>query len=515
MHDSVLLWNEVSLEANRVSHTNGQGEQTGPTLSSRALAIVHLAMYDAFAGIVNDAKRLPRYLDKPPAPGIKESPEAISAAVAGAAHHALSELFRSQRPFFDSILASVEDPKQAAAQEFGVKVAKAILDDRRNDFLAGGDYKPSLAPFRHRPDPDNAGQGFHGPFYGQNRGFGIQTRHDLAPPPTSGDEYDAALREVRMKGIAPELAGLLPDDLKLPNKKEPLEPRTPDETVIGIYWAYDGASEIGTPPRQYNQIVRRVAKQQKNDSEKNVRLFAFVNVAMADAGILAWEQKYRHDLWRPVVGIREHDASFGPAAPEADSNLDNDADPQWLPLGAPNSNRVGAKNATPPFPAYPSGHATFGAAAFHITRLFYGKGGTLSGKLKDDPLFDGLDFVSDEFNGVTVDNRGTIRPRHRRNFPGGLWKMIVENGLSRVYLGVHWVFDAFVEPTPAAIQKKVKGKYVGGVPLGLAIAEDVFGFGKGLGPKRSDAGPLPKPEAAMVEGEETFSSTFLPATPGR
>ena len=42
-------WNEVTLEANRISHTNGRSEQTGPTLSSRALAIVHLAMYDAYA----------------------------------------------------------------------------------------------------------------------------------------------------------------------------------------------------------------------------------------------------------------------------------------------------------------------------------------------------------------------------------------------------------------------------------------------------------------------------------
>jgi hypothetical protein len=49
--DAILYWNQVALEANRVSHTNGRMEQTGPTLSSRALAIVHLAMYDAYAAI--------------------------------------------------------------------------------------------------------------------------------------------------------------------------------------------------------------------------------------------------------------------------------------------------------------------------------------------------------------------------------------------------------------------------------------------------------------------------------
>jgi vanadium-dependent haloperoxidase-like protein len=60
--DAILYWNEVSLEANRVSHTNGKGEQPGPTLSSRALAIVHLAMYDAFAGVSGNPPDLPPYL---------------------------------------------------------------------------------------------------------------------------------------------------------------------------------------------------------------------------------------------------------------------------------------------------------------------------------------------------------------------------------------------------------------------------------------------------------------------
>src|SRR5918998_4692191 len=136
-------------------------------------------------------------------------------------------------------------------------------------------------------------------------------------------------------------------------------------------------AEVGTPPRLYNQIVRRIAMTRSpgssttpNTVAENAQLFAFVNAAMADAGILAWDQKYIHEFWRPVLGIREHDTSMGPAAPDDDNNISNDCDTSWLPLGAPRTNRIG-KNFTPPFPAYPSGHATFGAAAFHITRLFY------------------------------------------------------------------------------------------------------------------------------------------------
>jgi hypothetical protein len=258
--------------------------------------------------------------------------------------------------------------------------------------------------------------------------------------------------------------------------------RTVNETVVGVYWGYDGAKDIGTPPRLYNQIVREVAMARGNTPGQNARLFALVNTAMADAGILAWEQKYFHNLWRPVVGIRNYDASIGPLA-VAGNLIDNDCDPGWLPFGAPNSNRPGTKNFTPPFPAYPSGHATFGAAALHMTRLFYG---VPKGNAASDNVFDGLSFVSDEFNGVNTDNHGTIRPLHVRNFPGGLWQMIEENGRSRVDLGVHWVFDAFAL---SASGDPDVSQNIGGVPLGIKIAEDIFGESRAGGLRKSAVGP--------------------------
>ncbi|MDQ3603371.1 MAG: phosphatase PAP2 family protein [Actinomycetota bacterium] len=470
--DPILFWNDVALEANRVSHTNGKNERTGPTLSSRALAIVHLAMYDAYAGVINNASNLPPYIGGTPAPsGASPGP-----AVAAAAHETLSKLFPSQRPFFDLVLAGAGDTSNPG-HAFGVAVAQKILADRAGDPDADATgYVPSQQRGRHRPDPDNPGQSFHAPFYGaKSKGFAITTRHALQAPPFDDQEYREALRQVRYKGVAPELMGTLPDNSRK------IEPRTVDETLIGIFWGYDGAAGLGTPPRLYNQIVRQVAMAQGNSVAENARLFAFVNVAMADAGILAWDEKYKHDLWRPVVGIREHDKSMGPATTKAENDVSNDCDSSWLPLGAPNTNRIG-KNVTPNFPAYPSGHATFGAAAFHITRLFYND---VSKERRDD-LFDGLDFVSDELNGANTDNKGTVRPRHLRNFPRGLWQMIEENGRSRVYLGVHWLFDAFMEDQsgdPDLTQN------IGGVPLGLEIAEDIFQAGSGKGPKKSTVGP--------------------------
>lgn len=510
--DSILNWNDVALEANRVSHTDGSKEQNGPTLSSRALAIVHLAMYDAFAGVVNNATSFPPYNTPLPAGAPADTPENRAAAVAGAAYTTLMDLFPSQKKYFN-IQLQLLGKKGTAAHNFGVDVGTAILNKRKNDPSASqGSYKPTRGRGKHQVDPDNSTQGFHGPFYGEKmKPFAVSQRHTLDDPPFNNgtdSKYLDALRQVRARGIKPELMGALPDEFEDTQ-------RTPEQTLIGIYWGYDGAPGLGTPPRLYNQIVRKVAVAKNNSEEDNARLFALVNVAMGDAGIFAWDEKYLKDFWRPVVGIREHDESFGlknetdpmPAA----ETISEDADPSWLPLGGPSSNSANpsvmtalatfpfsnvqfgrVKNFTPNFPAYPSGHATFGAAALHITRLFYNK--NLVGDRKADNFLkdsNGKDifFISEEFDGMTQDNNGTVRPEHRRTFKDGLWGMIIENGLSRVYLGVHWSFDAFaVKGNKKNPKPDLSNDRLGGVPLGLRIAEDIFQFGNMKAPKLS---PLP------------------------
>jgi vanadium chloroperoxidase len=486
--DHILYWNEVVLEANRRDFSNVPGtdkpspEQGGPTLSSRAMAIVHLAMYDAHAGVVGGAS-LPRYLAAPASPPPGAS---AAAAVARAAHVCLCALYPRQKAFFDERFTSANLVGSGipGGQAFGMGVGQAMLADRSSDPNAdAAGYVYSNSPGHHRPDPANPAQPLHAPFYGKNsKLFAATALFGLNTPPAIGSPaYESALDQVRGKGIAPELMGTLP---------AAYSKRTVDETAIGLYWAYDGPRELGTPPRLYNQIVREVAIAKSNNVDQNARLFALVNAALGDAGILAWREKYIHDVWRPVVGIREHDPSMGPAAPTAKDNINDDCDPEWLPFGAPHSNSyVPAtgrfdKNFTPPFPAYPSGHATFGAAALHMVRLFYG---VPKGDCKKDDIYKGP-FVSDEMNGITQDNQGNVRPRHVRKFDDGLWQMIEENGFSRVYLGVHWFFDAFaLKPNGKPDVKQ----NIGGVPLGLKIAEDIFMAGMGKAPKKSTVLPQP------------------------
>jgi hypothetical protein len=164
---------------------------------------------------------------------------------------------------------------------------------------------------------------------------------------------------------------------------------------------------------------------------------------MADAGAAAWDSKYFYDVWRPVTGIREADPGSGPTD-LGDGNPATLGDPTFTPKGAPASNLTGAPDFTPPFPAYPSGHATFGGALFQTLRRFY---------RTDDIAFT---FVSDEFNGITRDNQGNARPLLPRSF-ASLSQAEEENGQSRIYLGIHWAFDK-----------------TAGIAQGRAVADAVF-----------------------------------------
>jgi hypothetical protein len=422
---TVRYWNEIAMNTTGLDHTpvaEGEnrvfGEQFGPLRASRAMAIVHIAIFDAVNAIAQHYKS---YSDLPPA----ADGTSMDAAVAQAAHDTLVALFPSQAAGIDDVLAEdlgriPDGHGKASGKNLGRRAAAAILASRSNDGShhmeprVGVDFITSDEPGKWRQDPISRVPLALGAYWSRVRPFVLRSADQFrVPPPPALDshEYTVAFDEVRALGG---------DNVTTPST------RTPVQTEIGVYWAYDGTPSLCAPPRLYNQIAVQIASEMRSNVVKFARLLALVNVAMADAGIAIWESKYHYQFWRPVTGIREADEGTGPTG-AGDGNVVTRADVTFSPLGAPASNLHGP-NFTPPFPAYPSGHAGFGGALFQILRRLY----------RTDRI--AFSFVSDEFNGETRGNDGIVRDLTPRSF-SSLSQAEEENGQSRIYLGIHWAFD--------------------------------------------------------------------------
>ena len=421
----VRHWNTIAIDASGLDHTPAAaqesrtfGEQFGPGRASRAMAIVHIAIFDAVNAVVGDYQS---YTDLPTAP----ADTSMQAAIAQAAHDTLAALFPSQTARFDQALAAdLAEIESGPAKENGIALgrhaADAILALKANDGAQHAepyvdvDFLTGDEPGEWRQDPVSLNPLAMGAKWGAVTPFVMASPEQFRvppPPELASAEYAAAFDEVKRLGG---------DGINTPTE------RSEEQTFAGIYWAYDGTPSLCAPPRLYNQIAVQIAEQQGTDVVELARLLALVNVAMADAAIAIWESKYHYAFWRPVTGIREADEGTGPTG-AGDDNPATQGDPTFMPLGAPASH-LNAPNFTPPFPAYPSGHAGFGGALFQMLRNFY---------RADDIAFT---FVSDEFNGITYDNEGNVRPLRPRSFTS-LSEAEEENGQSRIYLGIHWAFD--------------------------------------------------------------------------
>jgi hypothetical protein len=416
--DVVRRWNAIAVDASGLDHTpvtpgetRTAGEQLGPGRASRAMAIVHIAMFDAANAIVG---RYESYGDVGRAP----RGTSVDAAVAQAAHDTLVAMFPSQQATFDAALfrelIRVWDRRaRRDGIAVGRRAAEVILAARADDGAqhaeprVGIEYVTGTQPGDWRQDPISRHPLAVGAFWGSVRPFSMEASSQFRvppPPPMTSFAYAIAFDEVKRLG----------GDGVVTRTQ-----RTPDQTHAGIYWAYDGTPSLCAPPRLYNQLTLTVAERMGTTSIlETARLLALVNTAMADAGIAIWESKFFYDIWRPIGGVREA---------STDGNPRTVGDPAFSPLGAPASNLTGP-NFTPPFPSYPSGHAGFGGAVFQVLRRFY----------RIDAIR--FTFVSDEYNGKTVGNDGRVRPLKPRTFRS-LSQAEEENGQSRIYLGIHWAFD--------------------------------------------------------------------------
>jgi hypothetical protein len=367
--DVITDWNTAALNAIRA-------DRTAPPRASRALAMLHVAMFDAVNGIERTHEP---YL----VPSSVPASASIEAAASAAAHGVLSTLYPAHAAAFDQLYAATlgriaEAPQKSRGITWGQTVATQILISRLND-----NSDALVLP------PPGSGPGvwvgtppgfaaYLLPQWGSVAPFAMPTSAHFrpsGPPSLDSPAYATAYNEVK------DLGGLVSAQ------------RTLEQEQIALFWA-DGAG-TETPAGHWNSIAQDVAAARGNTLPQNARLFALMNIAMADAAICAWDAKYRFNFWRPVTAIVNGDL---------DGNEATTPDPSWRSF-----------LVTPPFPDYVSGHSTFSGAAARVLALFYGT--------------DRLAFTtgSDFLPGVT------------RSF-ASFSEAAAEAAMSRIYGGIHYRF---------------------------------------------------------------------------
>lgn len=389
--DTITDWNDVLLNVIRDNTTLSdipyphRVVPMSPPAAARALAIMHVAMFDAVNSIEGTYQSLHSELIAP-------SNASMAAAAASAAHEALLKLIPRYPDRYDAALAeTLATVPNGQAKTDGIAYGRAVADE----VLAWRSTDGAAAQVKYVPgaDPDDWQPTFPDylpallPQWPNVTPFAMTSDTQFRPPPPpdlTSAAYAAAVNQVKDLGAFDSTV------------------RTPEQTQIALFWA-DGGGTF-TPPGHWNQIAADVAMARGDTLVQDARLFALLNVGMADAGIVAWDAKYAYGEWRPIDAIRKADQ---------DGNDQTTADPTWIPL-----------LKTPNFPSYVSGHSTFSGAADAILTAFFG---------------DNVHFTSqsDGHDGFTEKPLANVITRSFTSFT----EAADEAGMSRIYGGIHYSFD--------------------------------------------------------------------------
>ncbi len=318
--DAVLDWNKTAIEAVVAS-------RQAPPLTTRSMAMLHGAMYDAVNAI--EARYAPYRPTTKPATDVS-----ADAAVAGAAHAVLVRLFPDQQAVLDAKLAEAlvgpgaSGETLAAGARFGATVGADMVAARANDGTAPlGPYRPLAMPGRYIP---TAMPVFSD--WARARPF-LMAKPDQfrpAPPPAlTGPQWAADYNEIKLLGGKASTT------------------RTKEQTDIGLFWVVTGAPAA-------NPVIRELAGRAGRGLSQNARLFALAYLAMADSLIAVFDAKYHYEFWRPMTAIRNGDV---------DGNDATAIDQAWTPLVD-----------NPLHPEYPCAHCINAGAVGAVLEGEFGKG---------------------------------------------------------------------------------------------------------------------------------------------
>ena len=350
----VLVWNEEALESVRKL-------PPGPTVTARALAVLHTAIYDAWAAYdpVAVGTRLGGSLRQPAAERTQANKER---AVSFAAYTALVDLFPARTAIFDqrmTTLGYATDGSDASMPAMvGRTAAQAVLDFRHadgsnqlNGYADTSGYQP-VNTWDKILDADR-----WQPLCVPTPPPGATTcagRMQLFLTPHWRTVTQFALTSAsQFRGPGPDISltadgkpnGKYQDEVdKLTQHSKQL-----DDTrkIMAEYWADGPRSEF--PPGHWNVFAQYVSRRDANSIDKDARMYFALNNALLDASITAWDGKRNWDSVRPITAVRwlmkgkTIQAWGGPY--KGPSYIKGE---DWIPYQPPN-------DPTPPFAEYTSG----------------------------------------------------------------------------------------------------------------------------------------------------------------
>lgn len=305
---------DVIMDWNAKADTIATEKKLMNTAQTRALAMMHTAMFDAVNAI--DRKYASYKVNL-----TADRATSKEAAAAAAAYDVLTSLYPEQKTELDALLtaslaAVPEGDARAKGIELGKKAAAGIVALRVNDGNnAKESYRPFASPGVYVPTflPIESTSGHVTPFV-----MSSPSQFRPGPPPAlKSDTWTRDVNEIREMGSRASAK------------------RTAEQADIARFWFFTG-------PRTYNPIVRQIALAKEMDLVECARLYALVSVAAADAFIAVFDAKFAHNFWRPITAIRNADLTGNPATPREEA---------WLPFGM-----------TPPHPEYPCAHCITASA---------------------------------------------------------------------------------------------------------------------------------------------------------
>ncbi len=342
-------------------------------------------------------------------------PASAEAAAAQAAHDVLVNYFPAQATALDSNLTySLSFIADGAAKDNGRAVGAAAAAD-----IVALRANDGSAPNVTYPGPATPGIGDWRPTpsafaNGINQQWGSVTPFVLPSSDVFRPDAPPAVGSWKYKKALAEVAAIGSVSNNV---------RTVDQTHIAQFYKQDAELPV-------NEAARLLSAKYDLSLEENALLFALVDIAVADARIAIWDAKYEYRFWRPVTALNANE----------DGSVTNGY-ANWLPL-----------LATPAHPSYPSGHSGTVNAGFEVLQAYFGDKQTLT---------------------LSTTTAGELPRTIKR-----LSQAESENGLSRIYGGIHYSFDNEVGQR---VGNKVAAYVLTHGPRPLDDYDDHDGHGRGYG----------------------------------